>query len=142
MDTNRRCDRCRGRSIIISPRCSVRLANLRRHKRIVEDLIRSAVKTTCYHTRSGRCPNCRRRVESRAAEQPPAANLPHGQLGIHALTSAAILRVRHRLPFRQIVQLLRDLPGLRVSAGAIVKQVKRLARGGWTIIRIAVNSVA
>ena len=112
----------------LCPRCNCRLAKLRRHKRIVEDLIRSTVQTTCYHTHSGLCPNCRRRVESRAAEQPPAANLPHGQLGINALTTAAILRVRHRLPFRQIAQLLMDLPELRVSAGGIVKQVKRLSR--------------
>lgn len=112
----------------ICPRCSCRLATLRKHKRIVEDLIRSTVKTTCYHTQSGVCPNCRRRVESRDPEQPPAAHLPHGQLGINALTTAAILRVRHRLPFRQIAQLLMDLPGLRVSAAGIVKQIKRLAK--------------
>ena len=119
----------------LCPQCNGRLARLRKHKRIVEDLIRSTVKTTCYHTHSGVCPNCRRRVESRASEQPPAANVPHGQLGINALTTAAILRVRHRMPFRLIAQLLADLPGLRVSAGGIVKQVKRLARwldGKWT----------
>lgn len=112
----------------ICPACKCRLARLRRHKRVVEDLIRSAVNCTCYHTHSGHCPNCGKRVESRAAQQPPPSNLPHGQLGLHALTTAAILRIRHRLPFRQIAQLLMDLPGLRVSAGAIVKQIKRLAR--------------
>ena len=116
------------RRVPLCPRCNCRLTRLRRHKRIVEDLIRAAVKTTCYHTRSGHCPHCGKRVESRAPEQPPAANLPHGQLGLHALTTAAILRVRHRLPFRQITQLLMDLPGLRVSPGGIVKQVKRLAK--------------
>jgi transposase len=112
----------------LCPRCNARLSKLRRHRRIVEDLIRSTVKTTCYHTHSGHCSHCGKRIESRASEQPPAANLPHGQLGLNALTTAAILRVRHRLPFRQIAQLLMDLPGLRVSAGAIVKQVKRLAK--------------
>lgn len=112
----------------LCPRCKCRLTKLRKHKRIVEDLIRSTVQTTCYHTHSGTCPHCRQRVESRAPEQPPAANVPHGQLGINALVTAAILRVRHRLPFRQITQLLMDLPGLRVSAGGIVKQIKRLAR--------------
>jgi hypothetical protein len=81
------------------------LQQLRRHKRIVEDLIRSTVQTTCYHTRSGLCPNCGRRVESRHPEQPPAANVPQAQLGINALVTAAILRVRHRLPFRQVGQL-------------------------------------
>jgi len=112
----------------ICPKCACRLKQLRRHKRLVEDLIRSTVQTTCYHTHSGLCPNCGKRVESRHAQQPPPANLPHGQLGLNALVTAAILRVRHRLPFRQITQLLMDLPGLRVSAGGIVKQIKRLAR--------------
>ena len=112
----------------ICPQCKSRLAKLRKHKRIVEDLIRSTVKTTCYHTQSGLCPNCGKRVESRDPQQPPAANLPHGQLGINVLTTVAILRVRHRLPFRQIAQLLMDLPGLRVSPGGIVKQVKRLSK--------------
>jgi len=112
----------------ICPACRCRLSALRRHKRIVEDLIRSVVRTTCYHTRSGRCPRCGKRVESRHPEQPPAANVPHGQLGLNALATAAILRVRHRLPFRQIVQLLADLPGLRLSPGGITKQVRRLSR--------------
>jgi transposase len=112
----------------ICPQCRSRLAKLRRHKRIVEDLIRSTVQSTCYHTHSGVCPNCRRRIESRAPEQPPAWNLPHGQLGLNALTTAALLRVRHRLPLRQIARLLMDLPGLHVSAAGIVKQLKRLAK--------------
>jgi transposase-like protein len=49
-------------------------------------------------------------------------------LGINALTTAVILRVRHRLPFRQIAQLLKDLPGLNISPAGIVKQIKRIAR--------------
>jgi len=112
----------------ICPHCRCRLNQLRKHRRIVEDLIPSAVEVTCYHTQSGHCPHCRKRIESRAPEQPPAANVPHGQLGINALATAAILRVRMRLPFRQIAQLLQDLPGLGVSPGGIVKQVQRLAR--------------
>ena len=112
----------------VCPHCKCRLTRLRRHRRIVEDLIPSAIETTCYHTRSGYCPHCRRRIESRSSEQPPAANVPHGQLGLNALATAAILRVRHRLPFRPIAQLLKDMPGLSVSAGGIVKQIKRLSR--------------
>ena len=69
----------------LCPRCQCRLEKLRKHKRIVEDLIRSTVKTTCYHSHSGYCPHCRKRIESRHPEQPPAANLPHGQLGLNAL---------------------------------------------------------
>lgn len=112
----------------VCPHCKCSLSRLRKHRRIVEDLIPSAVQTTCYHTRSGYCPHCRKRIESKAPEQPPAANVPHGQLGINALATAAILRVRHRLPFRQIAQLLADMPGLSLSPGGLVKQIKRLAR--------------
>lgn len=88
-------DRSRRRAVC--PHCKCPLTRLRRRKRIVEDLVPSAVETTCYHTRSGYCPHCRKSVESRAPEQPPAANIPHGQLGINALATVAILRVRHRL---------------------------------------------
>jgi transposase len=112
----------------VCPHCKCPLTRLRRCRRIVEDLVPSAVETTCYHTQSGFCPHCRKRIESRASEQPPAANVPHGQLGINALATGAILRVRHRLPFRQIAQLMKDMPGLSISAGGLVKQLKRLAR--------------
>jgi transposase-like protein len=113
---------------VVCPHCQCRLTRRRRHRRIVEDLVPSAVQVTCYHTESGYCPHCRKRIESQAPEQPPAANVPHGQLGINALTTGAILRVRHRLPFRQIAQLMKDMPGLSISAGGLVKQLKRLSR--------------
>ena len=112
----------------ICPKCKCPLVKLRRRRRIVEDLVPSAVQVTCYHTQSGYCHHCRRSVESRASEQPPAANVPHGQLGINALATAAILRIRNRLPFRQIAQVLKDLPGLSISPAGIVKQIQRLAR--------------
>jgi hypothetical protein len=112
----------------ICPACRTRLTQLRKHRRIVEDLIQATVETTCYQTQSGRCPRCCQRVESRDPQQPPAANVPHGQLGLNALATAVILRVRHRLPFRQVARVLQDLPGLRISAAAIVKQVQRVAR--------------
>lgn len=112
----------------ICPHCRCRLGRLKKRKRIVEDIAPSAAVVTAYHTEQGYCPNCRRNVESRAHEQPPAANVPHGQLGINALATAAILRVRHRMPFRQVAQLLLDLPGLSVSPAGLVKQIKRLAR--------------
>ena len=112
----------------ICPHCRCPLQSLRRHRRIVEEIIPSSAEAICYHTRSGYCSRCHKRIESRGADQPPAANVRHGQLGLNALATAAILRVRHRLPFRQIAQLLLDLPGLSVSPAGIVKQIKRLAR--------------
>src|SRR5947208_8922287 len=111
------------------PHCNCRLTGLRRYERLVEDVVPSKVIVTCYHTASGYCATCRGRVESRAPGQPPAANVPHGQLGINALATAAVLRVVHRLPFAQGVRVLADLPGLTVSAGGISRQLQRL--GEW-----------
>lgn len=111
------------------PRCNCSLDDVREHERIVEDLVPQQVVVTAYRTRSGWCAMCRKRVESRAPEQPPAADLPHGQLGLNALATAAVLRVVHRLPLRQVSRVLADLPGLRVSAGGIARQLQRLA--GW-----------
>jgi len=111
------------------PHCNCSLSDVRRHGRLVEDVIPSKVIVTRYRTASGYCAMCRRRVESRAPEQPPAADVPHGQLGLNALATAAVLRVAHRLPFGQVVAVLADLPGLTVSAGGVARQLQRL--GDW-----------
>jgi hypothetical protein len=109
------------------PRCNACLSDLEDHQRLVEDIIPAKVVVTCYHTRSGWCPCCRKRVESRAPEQPPAANIPHGQLGLNALASGVLLRVTHRLAFRQVSGVLANLPGITVCPGAIARQVQRIA---------------
>lgn len=111
------------------PHCNACLLDLESHERVVEDIIPAQVVVTCYHTASGWCPGCRKRVESRAPEQPPAANLPHGQLGLNALATGVLLRVTHRLPFRQVSRVLADLPGITVCPGAVARQVQRIA--GW-----------
>lgn len=111
------------------PDCKTQLSDVRRHKRIVEDIVPAQVITTCFHTTSGYCPCCRKVVESRAQDQPPAADLPHAQLGLNALGTAAMLRVCYRLPYRQISNLFIDLPTLKISPGGLVKQIKRL--GKW-----------
>jgi hypothetical protein len=49
-------------------------------------------------------------------------------LGINALATAAVMRIRYRLPFRQVAQLFADLPGLKLSPGAVVKQIRRLSQ--------------
>jgi len=111
------------------PDCKTQLSGVERHERIVEDIIPAKIVTTCYHTTSGWCPCCRKQVESRAEDQPPAHDLPHAQLGINALATAAVMRVCYRLPLRQITRLFLQLPGLKISPGAIVKQIRRL--GKW-----------
>jgi len=111
------------------PDCRTQLSEVAYHDRVVEDIIPSKVVTTCYHTVSGFCPCCRKHMESRAPDQPPAHDLPHAQLGINALATVAMMRVCYRLPLRQITRLFLQLPGLKLSPGAIVKQIRRL--GKW-----------
>jgi transposase len=109
------------------PHCKTQLSEVKHHERTVEEIIPVEVQTTCYHTISGWCPSCRKHIESRAPEQPPAADLPHAQLGINALTWAAVMRVCYRMPLRQITALFGQL-GLKLSAGAIAKQLQRMSR--------------
>ena len=111
------------------PHCQGVLRKFKRHQRLVEDLVPAHVRVTRYRTRSGYCPRCRQRVESRHPEQPPAADVPHGQVGLNTLATVAVLRLVNRLPFRQITQVLADLSGLRLCAGAVAKQIQRL--GAW-----------
>jgi transposase len=111
------------------PDCQGELTDLRDHERIVEDIVPAKVITTCYRTRSGRCEHCHKRVESRHADQPPAADVPHGQIGLNALAVAAVLKHDAGLPYRKVTRVLNDLCGLSVSAGALPKQVRRMA--GW-----------
>lgn len=116
------------RGQVCCPHCRTQLSEVKHHRRIVEDIVPSKVVTTCYHTHSGYCPSCRKHVESRAEDQPPAADLPHAQLGLEALATAAVMRVCYRLPLRQITQLFADLPGLQLSPAAVSKQIRRLGR--------------
>jgi len=114
---------------ISCPACKTQLSEIKHHERLVEEIIPAKVVTTCYHTTSGYCPSCRKRVESRGEQQPPAADLPHAQLGLNALTTAAVMRVCYRLPLGQITSLYQQLPGLKISPGGISKQLVRLS--GW-----------
>ena len=104
------------------PHCKTQLNDVKHRRRIVEDLVPAKVVTTCYHTTSGFCPSCRKAVESRHEDQPPAYDLPHAQLGLNALATAAVMRVCYRLPLRQITRLFAQLPGLKLSPGAIARR--------------------
>jgi transposase len=94
----------------------------------VEDIIPSKAVAKCYHTTSGYCPSCRKRIESRAPEQPPAADVPHGQVGLNALAMAGLMRIGYRLPYELISQLMADLPGISISKGALARQITRMGR--------------
>ena len=132
-----------GQGAACCPQCHTQLSKVKHHRRMVEDIVPASVVTTCYQTHSGYCPSCRKRVESRAVDQPPAADLPHAQLGLNALATAAVMRIRYRLPFRQIAQLFADLPGLKLSPGAVVKQVRRLSKwlaGQYDALNLALRA--
>ncbi len=88
----------------------------------------SKVLTACYHTTSGWCPSCRRTVESRAENSAAGGGFAPRTLGLNALATAAVMRVCYRLPLRQITRLFAQLPGMKLSPGAIVKQIQRLGR--------------
>jgi len=125
------------------PICNTQLLNVKRHQRIVEDIVPAKVVSTCYHTISGDCLCCRKHVETRAPEQPPASDVAAVQLGVNALTTAALMRVQYRLPFRLITQLMSDLPGLPVSSGGVARQVQRMAawlEGEYDRLRIFLRS--
>jgi len=113
---------------VCCPACRTQLSDVKQHERLVEDLVPSKVVTTCYHTTSGWCPSCRKTVESRAENQPPAADIPHAQLGLNALATAMMMRVCYRMPLRQITDYFLQLQQLKISPGGIVKQIKRTAR--------------
>jgi len=114
------------------PTCNTQLQGIHKHKRLVEDLLPAQRLVSAYHTISGYCPRCRRKVESRADDQPPVppgVDLPQSQLGVNVLATCALLRMHYRLPYRQITGLLSDLPGLTMSPGAVTRQIQRM--GGW-----------
>ena len=121
--------RRRGTGERLCPHCRTPLerGTINKHRRLVEDLVPARVEVVCYRTRSGYCPHCERRVETRHPQQPPPADLPHAQFGINALAEAAALRVDGRLPMRQVCCVL-GRSGLRLCAGAVAGQVQRLGR--------------
>jgi transposase len=113
----------------LCPHCRTPLeaGTVKKHRRLVEELVPARAEVVCYRTAGGYCPRCKRRVESRGPGQPPPSDLPHAQLGVNALAEAAALRVEDRLPMRRVCAVL-GRSGLRLCAGAVAKQVQRLAR--------------
>lgn len=110
------------------PKCRCQLLKVKKRRRIVEDIVPSEPVVECYNTEEGYCPKCGKVVETRSAEQPPAADIPGPQVGINTLAMAAVLRVVYRLPYEPITQLLADLSGLKLSNATIARQMQRMSR--------------
>jgi transposase len=127
VDVPLRHDRRTGGRLCPHCRTPLEAGTFKGHRRLVEDLVPARVEVVCYRTASGYCPNCRRRVETRHPQQPPASDLPHAVLGPGVLAEAAALRVEDRLPMRRVCSVLAR-SGLRLCAAAVAKQVRRLGR--------------
>jgi transposase len=117
-----------GKGVCCCPKCRCQLLEVEQLRRIVEDIVPSEPVVECYNTQRGYCPKCDKLVESRAAEQPPAADINSPQIGINALATAAVLRTVYRLPFELIAQLLADLSGLKLSKSTIARQMQRMGK--------------
>lgn len=117
-----------GDGACLCPRCLETLIDLQEHERLVEDIVPAKPVVTSYKTWSGFCVKCNKRVESRHADQPPAANLPHAQLGLNVLAISAVLKHDAGLPYRKVTRVLKDLCGVSVSPGALPKQMRRMSQ--------------
>ncbi len=53
--------------------------------------------------------------------------VPQGRIGPNALIHMAILKYHHGLPGNKIVELLREMTGLKISEGAIAKALQRMS---------------
>ena len=117
-----------GRGECCCPKCRCPLQKLKKRRRYVVDIVPAEPVAERYNTEEGYCPKCGKVVESRALEQPPAAEIPGPQVGINALAMAAVLRVVYRLPYEPITQLLADLSGLKLCKATIARQMQRMSR--------------
>jgi transposase len=117
-----------GKGVCCCPKCRCQLLKVEQLRRIVEDILPSERLVECYNTEQGYCPKCDKVVESRAAEQPPAADINCPQIGLNALAMSAVLRTVYRLPFDLIVQLLKDMSGLKLSKSAVARQMQRMGK--------------
>ncbi|HEX4125084.1 MAG TPA: IS66 family transposase [Tepidisphaeraceae bacterium] len=113
------------------PRCNASLLDVEDREHLIEDIIPAKVVV------SGSSGTVQRLVsfvpQAGGVARPGAAAGPlvparFGQVGLNALATAMVLRIVHRLPFRQVRQIFLDLPNFSISPGAVADQVQRVAR--------------
>ena len=79
------------------------------------------------------CANCGQRT----AAEPPAWFAPHATFGPRVDALLAYLHETHHVSYERLVELCRDVLGLRLSEGAIANALGRVAtRAGPTVARI------
>jgi hypothetical protein len=106
------------------PHCSVQLADVEKHDRIVEDIIPAKVIARCYHTIGGYCPGCRKRVQKLLGE------VFGGVLVSDFYCGYSKLSARKQ---KCLVHLLRELKEASIKSpafakGSFCRRLKRLLR--------------
>jgi transposase len=111
------------------PYCGGPVDSCRRVEQIIEEIapVRPhVVKVITYH---GVCRRCGAPVHSHHPLQTSeAAGCAKVHLGPRALALAACLNKVHGLTMRTTVRVLKDLTGLRITAGGIAQALQRVAR--------------
>jgi transposase len=107
------------------PDCHHPLANsVEVIEHVQEDIIPAKVHVRKYRRHRYYCACCQKVVTAPYHPQ----HVPQGYLGANVLIQAAILKYYHCLPYDKIVELFRDMAGLKVSAGGLSQALARISR--------------
>lgn len=91
---------------------------------VQEDIIPAKVHVIKYRRHRYYCSCCQKMISAHYHPQ----HVPQGYLGANVLIQAAILKYHHCLPYEKIVELLKDMSGLQVSAGGLAQALARIGR--------------
>jgi transposase len=122
------------------PRCGSGLVGgtEQRRREVLEiPLVRARVIEHVYLARQ--CPQCRRRCVPPAGLEQVVVG--RQRLGLGLVSLIATLREEGRLPFRTIQWYLRTVYGLRLSQGALVGAVQRVAQAAQPAVRAIQGAV-
>jgi len=110
------------------PDCGGSLDSIGEHEHVEVDIPEVRAFTRRFHTQSGYCRSCRRRVRSRHPEQTSSGT---GKAGIHlgprVIALTADLKHRVGVPYRKVMDLLQVAFQFPVSPGGLWRAVARLA---------------
>ncbi|MGZ6322180.1 MAG: IS66 family transposase [Ktedonobacterales bacterium] len=121
--------------VTLCPDCASRLGGVHvgRRRQVVDLPPPPAVVVTEHQLQRGWCSACARWQE--ASLDMHGLALGQGRLGVGIASLVAHLRTGLRLPIRTIQRYLADLHGLRVSVGALVELLHRVAQQGQPRVR-------
>jgi len=111
------------------PNCGASLQDEKTHEHFEVDIPPIRPIVTCYVTRSGYCPACKKRVHSRHPEQTSTANGAAGvSLGPRVKALATDLKHRLGVPYAKVCEHFDTAFGLSVTPGGLCQADTRLAK--------------